>query len=73
MFPLLSLASHVTSVCPIVKSLPDRGIQTIEEMDPELSVAIGTSHSTMAVPWPSSAILDLLLPQVIIGASTSGE
>ena len=48
LFPLLSTASHVTNVCPIVNSLPDCESQVTSVRFPELSVTEGscqTAHS----------------------------
>ena len=56
---LLSYASeapHVTRVRPIVKLVPDAGSHVMLGVSPELSVAIGWSHSTKRVGLPGSVV-----------------
>ena len=48
-FPLLSVALHLTTVVPIEKSYPDDGWHVTLGTIPELSVAPGPVHITIAV------------------------
>ncbi len=57
LLPYASKAVHVTDVCPIVKLLPDTGSQVMVTFSPELSVAIGGSHSTNRVGLLGSVVL----------------
>ena len=43
---------------PIVKLLPEGGLQTTLGLSSELSVALGCCHSTKAVDLPGSVLLD---------------
>ena len=58
-FPLPSTASHVTVMFPIGSLVPDGGLQAIEVTFPELSIAVGSSHSTRAVDLPTSVCLSM--------------
>ncbi len=57
LLPYPSEAVHVTDVCPIVKLLLNARSHTMVGMSPELSVAIGGSHSTKRVGLPGSVVL----------------
>ena len=59
LFPLPSTASHVTSVCPMGKIVPDGGSQVTETF-PELSEAVGSIH-TIAV-WFAPSVTNVWLP-----------
>ena len=50
--PLLSTASHVTNDRPMVKLLPDNGLQVTVGLSPELSVALGCCQTATAVGSP---------------------
>ena len=52
LLPLLSTASHVTNVCPIVNPIPGSGSQVTSSLSPELSVAEGCCQTASAVGWP---------------------
>ncbi len=51
-----SEAVHVTVICPIVKLDPDAGSHVMLGVSPELSVAIGSSHSTKRVGLPGCVV-----------------
>ena len=69
--PLPSTVSHATVVCPMGKLFPDDGLQITSETLPELSVALGFSHITIAVGKLSSVCFVKSSTQVICGASRS--
>ena len=71
LFPLMSTASHVTRVCPMVNSVPDSGLQVILTMSAELSVVVGVCHSITAVGLPISVPTSMSATHVIFGASLS--
>ena len=48
-FPYPSRAVQVTFVEPIVKLVPEGGLQITAGLSPELSVASGSCHTTKAV------------------------
>ena len=57
MFPYPSRAVQVTFVKPIVKLVPEGGLQITVGLSPELSVAGGSCHSIKAVDCPGSVLL----------------
>ena len=54
MFPLLSVAWHVTNACPMETLLPDAGLQVTVGWSPELSVALGCCQTATANGCPGS-------------------
>ena len=69
-FSLPSTAIQMTVVCPMVNLAPDCGLQVTETF-PELSEATGSFHTTTAVGFPSSVLIDWLPLQLIWGSSVS--
>ena len=71
-FPLLSFASHVTKVCPMVKLYPDAGSHVTLMASSKLSEGTGGCHDIIAVGWPSSVSWLILAGQdSIVGCSAS--
>ena len=62
-FPYPSRAVQVTRVEPIVKLVPEGGLQITVGLSPELSVADGSCHSIKAVGCPGSVFLVWLAGQ----------
>ena len=69
-FPLLSMASQIITVCPIEKLASDGGSHVTETF-PELSEAKGSSHLTIAAGVPSYIWINWSSTQIIVGASLS--
>ena len=63
LLPLLSTASHVTSVCPIVKLVPDNGLQIIFNISSELSVTSGSFQTATAYGCPGLVVKVWLIGQ----------
>ena len=69
-FPLLSMVSQITMVCPLVKLVPDSGSHVTETFR-EFSEVNGSSHLTTAVDFPSSVSINWSLTQISVGALLS--
>ena len=63
LFPYISKAVHVTDVYPIVKLVPEVRSQVTVTSSPELSVAIGDSHSTNRVGLPGAVSVEICAGQ----------
>ncbi len=63
LFPYISKAVHVTDVYPIVKLVPEVRSQVMVGLSPELSVAIGCSHSTIRVGLPGVVVVEICAEQ----------
>ena len=71
LLPLPSTASHCIVVCPIIKLISDSGSHKTLGVFPELSVAFGVCHKTVAVDFPLSVSTDLSPTQFITGGLIS--
>ena len=72
LFPLLSIASQITSVTPMINSDPDDVVQLITGSSSVLSVTVRSSQITSAVGLPRSVGDDMFAGHAEIrGASLS--
>ena len=63
----------MTIVSPMVKLVPDGGLQTTSGTLPELSEVVGVVHVSKAVGLSSSASMNWLPGHVMLGASISTD
>ena len=71
LFLASSVATHSTEVVPIVKLVPEVGVQVTLGSCPELSTAAGFSKTMKAVGCPLFVLIVWSAGQVITGASVS--